>query len=312
MTESVLEPARLLVAFDGSPVARAALGYAFDRVGEDGEVIAVYVAATGPREWAGTAYEARFLSRQRDHGREVLEALEAQTPGLALRTQLAEGPAAATLVRIADELEAEEIVVGSRGYGPVRSLVGSVAHALLHETDRPLAVVPAAILGAVRQGRAGVVVVGYDGSPTAKDALAHAAYRAGRDGRLIVVYAYEPPRGTWPTPIALQASADSRALGRELIDALEDDWAGGSALQRELREGPAPAALIQVAREHEADEIVVGSRGHGRFRAALGSVAHALVNDTERPVVVVPQSAVAEEEAAERRRVWVRRLPPRS
>jgi hypothetical protein len=57
---------------------------------------------------------------------------------------------------------------------------------------------------------------------------------------------------------------------------------------------------------------VVGSRGHGRFRAALGSVAHALVNDTERPVVVVPQSAVAEEEAAERRRVWVRRLPPRS
>ena len=33
---------------------------------------------------------------------------------------------------------------------------------------------------------------------------------------------------------------------------------------------------------------VVGTRGFGRFRAALGSVAHALLHEADRPVVVVP------------------------
>jgi nucleotide-binding universal stress UspA family protein len=37
---------------------------------------------------------------------------------------------------------------------------------------------------------------------------------------------------------------------------------------------PPVEALTRVAQAREASEIVVGARGLGRFRAALGSVSH--------------------------------------
>jgi nucleotide-binding universal stress UspA family protein len=39
--------------------------------------------------------------------------------------------------------DADEIVVGSRGFGRLRGVLGSVSHAVLHEADRPVVVIPA-------------------------------------------------------------------------------------------------------------------------------------------------------------------------
>jgi len=293
---------RVLVGYDGSPAARAAVAYAFERVGSEGVVVVAYVASPPHTQWSGTRYSEGLLDRHREYGRRVLDTLLAEAGGRRLRTELAEGPTAATLVRLAEDQDAEEIVVGSRGFGPMRAMLGSVSHALLHEMDRPTVVIPARTLRAPRDHRVGRIVVGYDGSPTAKDALAHAAHRAGSRGRLIVVYVYESSGMPWPSPLSVQASAESRELGEQMLAALDDEWPGGVPVERELREGPAAPALAQAAHDLDADEIVVGSRGLGRFRAALGSVSHALVHDAEQPVVVVPQSAVAEQEESERRR----------
>jgi nucleotide-binding universal stress UspA family protein len=38
--------------------------------------------------------------------------------------------------------DADEIVIGSRGFGPLRGVLGSVSHAVLHETDRIVLVIP--------------------------------------------------------------------------------------------------------------------------------------------------------------------------
>jgi nucleotide-binding universal stress UspA family protein len=46
-----------------------------------------------------------------------------------------------------------------------------------------------------------------------------------------------------------------------------------------------------VAHAHDADEIVVGARGLGRFRGALGSVSHDLLHEADLPLVVIPHSA---------------------
>ena len=61
-----------------------------------------------------------------------------------------------------------------------------------------------------------------------------------------------------------------------------------------MLEGSAANRLAELARERRADEIVVGSRGRGRFTAALGSVSHALVQQADRPVVVVAPAAAAD------------------
>lgn len=49
-----------------------------------------------------------------------------------------------TIIDAADELGAETIVVGSRGLAGVRSLLGSVSHAVLQHADRTIVVVPPA------------------------------------------------------------------------------------------------------------------------------------------------------------------------
>lgn len=62
----------------------------------------------------------------------------------------------------------------------------------------------------------------------------------------------------------------------------------------ELVDGRPAEALARIAAARDADEIVVGSRGFGRLRAALGSVSHELLHDAPCPVVVIPERFVRE------------------
>ena len=53
--------------------------------------------------------------------------------------------------------------------------------------------------------------------------------------------------------------------------------------ERDLAVGSAAAAIIRAAETHEAAEIVIGSRGVGRMRALLGSVAHDVIHRARLP-----------------------------
>ena len=139
------------------------------------------------------------------------------------------------------------------------------------------------------------IVVGYDGSPASRAALARAAERSGEDGRVYVVHAYALP-GDWLGSPNYQHLLDID-LGRAqaMIDRLEADSGGdlaGVEWEAELI-GDAPArAIADVATARQADEIIVGSRGFGRARALLGSVAHELIHLADCPVTVIPERAV--------------------
>jgi nucleotide-binding universal stress UspA family protein len=61
-------------------------------------------------------------------------------------TELIGGPAAEAIIDVARARHADEIVVGARGLGRVRALLGSVSHELLHIADRPVVVIPAAAI----------------------------------------------------------------------------------------------------------------------------------------------------------------------
>jgi nucleotide-binding universal stress UspA family protein len=57
-------------------------------------------------------------------------------------TKLASGDPVEEIIRYADTIEADLIVVGSRGHGAVSSvLLGSVSRGVLHNANRPVAVV---------------------------------------------------------------------------------------------------------------------------------------------------------------------------
>ena len=128
------------------------------------------------------------------------------------------------------------------------------------------------------------LVVGYDGSATARRALDYALERAGADGAVIVAHAFEPPHDWLGYANYDRVVAEHRARGQALLDEL----ATTPSIETDLLAGSPAEAIAGVAAARGADEIVVGSRGFGPVRAALGSVSHELLRLADRPVVVVP------------------------
>jgi nucleotide-binding universal stress UspA family protein len=296
------EPLTTVVGYDGSPTAQAALGFAAERGGPSGRVIAVYVA-TAPSTFVDTPYHERALEHARERAERALHEADDHLGGVQVDFRMVEGPPARALVSVARDAGADEIVVGSRGFGGIRAAaLGSTSHALLHEADRPVVVLtPRAAERQVRRSAAGrdrrrpTTVVGWDGSEAARSALRYAAERVrGNDGTLVVVSAYEPPADFIGAPYYERALADGQARARELLAQLDREETFGVDMDTDLAEGPPAQALARAAAARDAREIVVGSRGLGRFRAALGSVSHDLLHETDCAVVVVPRPEAAD------------------
>lgn len=140
----------IVVGYDGSNASRAALELAAKRATPQGRVFIVH-AFDLPPEMLGWPYYDRILSDRRDHGASLLEALsldQAPLVGPKYETELIGGPPAQALADVARARNADEIIVGARGLGPVRALLGSVSHELLHLADRPVVVLPDAAVTA--------------------------------------------------------------------------------------------------------------------------------------------------------------------
>jgi nucleotide-binding universal stress UspA family protein len=66
----------------------------------------------------------------------------AEEHGLSARSRLLVGDAAKKIVEYADLIDADLIVVGSRGHGAISSaLLGSVSRGILHAATRPVLIV---------------------------------------------------------------------------------------------------------------------------------------------------------------------------
>lgn len=144
------------------------------------------------------------------------------------------------------------------------------------------------------------IVVGYDGSLPARAAMTYAAQRAARGGRVVALHAIEPAPEWREGPHSHRARETYRAHGRELLSAQEllrsaDDEHStvGAEVETALLDGPPARAIMAAADARDADEIVIGSRGFGRIRGMLGSVSHAVLHETDRPVVVIPADAAS-------------------
>jgi nucleotide-binding universal stress UspA family protein len=134
----------IVVGYDGSEPARAAVVYAADRVGPDGRLY--ILNATGAlSEWLG-ADEMLVHHDRAERGRALLDELMMEAGNALIDTDyelvLAPGGAAEALVHSAMAHGADEIVLGSRGEGRLGSLLGSVAQQVLHTADRPVVVIP--------------------------------------------------------------------------------------------------------------------------------------------------------------------------
>jgi nucleotide-binding universal stress UspA family protein len=144
-------------------------------------------------------------------------------------------------------------------------------------------VVPRPYIGAMDR----TVVVGYDGSREAHEALAYASARVN-GGKLFVVTAAPAVPDLLGAPNYQQFVDAAHTNAQRLLDEAAAQIPSHVDFETELLEGPPAEAIVNVADVRDADAIVIGSRGLGRVRAALGSVSHDVLHLADRPVVVIP------------------------
>jgi nucleotide-binding universal stress UspA family protein len=293
------EPIRVVVGYDGSPSANLAID-------------AGALLLPNARCWVTHLWTPPFASesiRQRvwagvstiDEFREAIEREGAHEAEQVVSTGVilarAAGWDAEPLVRrsyggegllfasIAEEVDADLVLVGARGLSGTSAALGSVSDVVVRHTPRPVLVVPRPLLTAEYAAlRNGPVLVGFDASTGARTAAA----TAGRlfPTRQVVLVAVDGDEAT------LSAAAEPAEAGD-----------GGPPAGAELVAIPAARrfgsharavadALAAYARQRGAAVIVVGSRGRSTAREILlGSVARATLHHAHRPVIVVPATA---------------------
>ena len=144
----------IVICYDGSASSKRSLEVAGRVLGDEPAVLlhvwnepeSVSADAFSIRDDDKPSFEElEGLARERAHeilneGRSLAERVGiAVTP----RDESSHNSVAETILGVADELDAELIVAGTHGAAAVQSgLLGSVSNALVHQTHRPVLVVP--------------------------------------------------------------------------------------------------------------------------------------------------------------------------
>ncbi len=138
---------QILVATDGSPAAREAVELGIDLAADHGGMITFLRVV--PTDWTATRMgpvrpAVRRLGGEREDAALNEARALAEERGVAARLVRLVGEPARAIAAYSDDLDADLVVLGSRGLGPVTgALAGSVSHALLKRLNRPVVVVPA-------------------------------------------------------------------------------------------------------------------------------------------------------------------------
>jgi nucleotide-binding universal stress UspA family protein len=139
---------QILIAIDGSPSSREAIEVGLEFAKEQGADV-TFVHVTDPNEFQGGRPGMHAIAH-----REVIDDSEfalneagdaAEAAGVSHALERISGETVESIVALADEKNADLIVIGSRGRGAVTSaLLGSISLGVLRHAGRPVLVVKAA------------------------------------------------------------------------------------------------------------------------------------------------------------------------
>ncbi len=221
---------------------------------------------------------------------EAEAAVRAEHPDLPIHAAAVKGPVATVLD---DASQSARLLVVGAGSGDHRALGGHAVR-IVHRTQCPVVVWRAPV--ATRTGKPLPVVVGVDESEGSTRAVAEAFDTArALHAPLTVVHMWEIGAAVGMGDLGGQGNMDWTLLEllqtkqRQQMDELVEPFARKypNAHVNKVFQDISPAkGLVELSRD--AQLVVVGSQGRGRFAAAmLGSVSQNLVHHAECPVLVV-------------------------
>ena len=265
----------IVCGVDGTQASRWAARVAGEFARElDRTLVLVHVAEDRPTFPYGDT-RLRELSRR--------ETIEAMTPMLertaaalsdvSTEIKVVFGDPADALMAAALDTDAELLIVGSRGRGPIASMVlGSVSAHLASVAPCPVVVVPSpdAADRWLARPSSSRLICAVDDSVGSVHALRVAA------------------------DLAERLELDLSSMHVDADDSWEDAPLGpprGTLAALQVFTGDPVAVLREQSADADTSLLVVGSRGRTSWRAALGSVSRALAGDAPVPVMVVPPNA---------------------
>jgi nucleotide-binding universal stress UspA family protein len=267
----------VLVGADGSETSTVAVLWAADEARQLGWRLRVVVPATMVvRRSAGAVLDAT-VRRIGSDDLEIVATVENGDPG-------------GVLVELSRH--AGLAVIGtSRGGGLLAQRLGSLAMSLPEYARCPTVVVPVRegrdVLGRVRR-----IVVGVDGSDSARAALVRAVDEAEAWGARLTAVCGVPMATSTGLPSWLPPDLDREAILADvkagLDRAVSDARAGHDVVVRShALDGSGAALLAEFSTA--VDLIVVGTRGRGGFAGLrLGATSRTLLHHSACPVMVVP------------------------
>ena len=134
---------KIVVGYDGSDGAKAALDEGVDLARKLSGTVIVTYAYGGPKSYSGAPLTPR--SKLKELGEKVLGEAQALTgeAGVSTEPVLVNESAAEGLLSVARRHDAQMIIVGTHGESPISALLlGSTAYRLVHLSSTPVLVVP--------------------------------------------------------------------------------------------------------------------------------------------------------------------------
>lgn len=245
---------------------------------EEGDVSPLASATDSPRSAPGSREATTAL----ESARAVLAAA-----GLEVESERrGGGDPVAVLLDEAVAIDADLLVVGTRGLGPLRSLLaGTVGGGLVGDATCPVLI--------ARSDRVERVLLATDGSPasdTATRIIARWPAFAGLPIEVLSVAGARHRYGRISAAGGLREAVD-RLRHQRIADAAATQLRhAGRLASPHVRIGDAEARILTHAERGSIDLIVVGSSGRrGLRRALVGSVAQAVLTATGHSVLIVPR-----------------------
>jgi nucleotide-binding universal stress UspA family protein len=133
----------ILVAWDGSSHARRALDEAVDIARTQDSRLTLITVAAPLRLWSGPYVPPVPEDELLRSAERIAEEGEALVPdGIPVSSRTAEGHPGTEILRRVEAANHDLIVMGSRGFGAIRSaVIGSVSHYVLNHADVPVLIV---------------------------------------------------------------------------------------------------------------------------------------------------------------------------
>jgi nucleotide-binding universal stress UspA family protein len=296
---------KILVAVDGSGPSLVARDLVASLPWSPGTKVELLAAYEVPIDWTGgVGATMDWVGDIEDATRDELlgmlreAALPLHDAGMDVRPSVRRGRPPTVIVDAASELGVDLIVTGSRGRGPLKSmLLGSVASEVATHADVPVLVARAPTVERL--------IVATDGSPASAsivDRLVELAAFRDRPADVVAVNVPESPAFELIVGMYTLGQADvERHRADEREQAVRDAEAMATRLSDSgipstphVRVGDAATEIVAAANA-ESDLIVVGSRGlSGIESVLLGSVARNVLTHARCSVLVVrgaPQTA---------------------